>query len=371
MRVPLLDLTAQYAAIREPVRRAIDAVCDRQALVLGEAVGHFEKRLADHCGTRHAVGMSSGTDALIAMMMALDVGPGDEVIVPAFTFFATAGSVSRLGAKPVFVDVDARTFNLDVNRVAEAITPATKAIVPVHLFGQCANVTSCNEVACDPRNARHAWVLEDAAQAIGATRDGKPACSLGWAGALSFYPTKNLGAFGDAGAVCCDDDDYADRLRRLRVHGSGHTYYHDEVGGNFRLDAIQAAVLDVKLDYLGTWHAARRRHAAVYDEVLTDSPAVTPLIEPGCGSVYNQYVVRVKDRDAVRARLSDKGVGTGVYYPLGLHLQKCFADLGHREGDFPETEAASREVLALPVYPELTEDQVRYAANAVREAVLG
>jgi dTDP-4-amino-4,6-dideoxygalactose transaminase len=367
-RVPLLDLTAQYATIRDEVRLAMDDVCDRQALVLGQSVQDFERELAEYCGTKHAVGVSSGTDALLAAMMALDIGPGDEVILPSFTFFATGGCVSRMGATPVFVDIDRRTFNIDVNRVAEAVTERTKAIIPVHLFGQCADVAGCNEIACDPKRDEPMWVLEDAAQAIGATRDGKPACSMGFCGALSFYPTKNLGAFGDAGAVCGDDDAFFDRLRRIRVHGSGHTYYHDEVGGNFRIDALQAAVLSVKLGHLESWHEGRRRNANIYEEVLADSPVVTPHIEPGNASVFNQYVVRVKNRDAVRQKLGDLGVGSGIYYPLGLHEQKCFAHLGGKAGDLPETEAACREVLAMPVYPELSEEQVRFAATALRDA---
>lgn len=373
--VPLLDLTAQYRTIREPVRHAIDAVCDAQALVLGDVTARFEQQLADYCGTKHAIGLSSGTDALIAAMMALDVGPGDEVIVPAFTFFATAGSVSRLGATPVFVDIDPRTFNLDVEQVAEKVTPRTKAIVPVHLFGQCADTQGCNDVANDSKHDQPIHVIEDAAQAIGATRDGKPACSQGFCGALSFYPTKNLGAFGDAGAVCCDDDAFAARLRKLRVHGSGHTYYHEEVGGNFRIDALQAAVLEVKLRYLEQWHEGRRKNAAIYDEILADSPVVTPCIEPECTSVYNQYVVRipadVASRDAVKTQLAEANIGSGVYYPLGLHLQECWKNLGHKEGDFPETEQASREVLALPIYPELSEDQVRHAATTLCRIVTG
>ena len=366
MQVPLLDLTAQYRTIREPVRAAIDAICDAQALVLGEATAAFERNLADYCGTKHALGMSSGTDALLAAMMALDVGPGDEVIVPSFTFFATGGCVSRLGATPVFVDIDPRTFNLDVDRVADAVTPRTKAIVPVHLFGQCADTGGCNEIACDPKRERPIWVIEDAAQAIGATRGGKPACSQGFCGALSFYPTKNLGAFGDAGAVCGDDDGFFERLKRIRVHGSGHTYYHEEVGGNFRIDALQAAVLDVKLGHLPAWHAGRRRNARIYDEILADSNVVTPFVEAGNDSVYNQYVVRVQQRDAVRAALAAEGIGTGVYYPLGLHMQQCFASLGYREGDLPETERACREVLALPIYPELDQEQVAHAAARLR-----
>ena len=369
MQVPLLDLTAQYRTIREPVRRAMDAICDAQALVLGEATVRFEAKLAEYCKTKHAVGLSSGTDALIAAMMALEspVGPGDEVIVPSFTFFATAGCVSRLGATPVFVDIDPKTFNLDVQKVADAVTPRTKAIMPVHLFGQCADTAGCNEIACDPKRGAPIWVIEDAAQAIGATRDGRPACSQGFCGALSFYPTKNLGAFGDAGAVCGDNDAFFERLKKVRVHGSGHTYYHETVGGNFRIDALQAAVLDVKLDYLPDWHAGRRRNAKIYDDILTDSPVVVPHIEAGNESVYNQYVVRVKNRDAVRKALADEQIGSGVYYPLGLHMQQCFADLGYGEGDLPETEKACAEVLALPIYPELSEEQVTHAAKRLRE----
>ncbi len=363
--VALLDLVAQYATIRTEIRQALDSVCDRQALVLGETVASFEKSLALYCGTKHAIGVSSGTDALIAAMMALDIGPGDEVIVPSFTFFATAGSVARLGATPVFCDIDPRTFNIDVEDVRRRITQKTKAIVPVHLFGQCADVSAINDIACDPKLDQPIWVLEDAAQAIGARRDDKAACSMGWCGALSFYPTKNLGAFGDAGAVCCDDDDFATRLRKLRVHGSGHTYYHDEVGGNFRIDALQAAVLSVKLRHLDQWHEGRRRNALIYNERFADSPVVTPFIESCNESVYNQYVVRVKDRDAVRAKLQEHQIGSGVYYPLGLHEQTCFKHLGYQQGDLPETEAACREVLALPVYPELAASQVHRVADVL------
>ncbi len=369
--VPLLDLRAQYATIREEIRSAIDEICDSQALVLGQAVDEFETELAGYCGTKHAIGVSSGTDALIAAMMALDIGPGDEVIVPAFTFFATAGCVSRVGATPVFCDIDQKTFNLDVEDVARRVTVKTKAIVPVHLFGQCADTEAVNAIACDPKLDQAIWVLEDAAQAIGATRHGKPACSQSFCGALSFYPTKNLGAFGDAGAVCCDDDAFADRVRRIRVHGSGHTYYHDEVGGNFRIDALQAAVLKVKLKHLDTWTSGRRRHAAIYDELLAGSPVVTPHIDEGNKSVYNQYVVRVQNRDAVRQRLNDRKVGSGVYYPLGLHEQKCFADLGYRRGDFPQTERACAEVLALPVFPELDPSQIEQVAAELKAAVEG
>jgi dTDP-4-amino-4,6-dideoxygalactose transaminase len=360
MTVKLLDLQAQYLPIRNEISKAIDAVCDSQALILGPYVERFEEHLAEYCGTRHAIGVSSGTDALLCSLMALGVGPGDEVICPSFTFFATAGSVARLGAKPVFAEIDARTFNLDPERIEERITPKTKAIIPVHLFGQMARMDDINEVA-EKHGLR---VIEDAAQAIGAKRHGKSAGAMGFAGCLSFYPTKNLGAFGDAGAICTNDDALADVCRKLRVHGSGHTYYHDYIGGMFRLAALQAAVLDVKLKYLNDWHEGRRQNAAIYNRLFDDGEkVVAPYIEPGNWSVYNQYVVRVPDRDRVKQRLADRGVTTGVYYPLPLHLQKCFDYLGHKEGDLPVTEQACREVLALPIYPELPEEHVRYVAK--------
>ncbi|MGF1634004.1 MAG: DegT/DnrJ/EryC1/StrS family aminotransferase [Phycisphaerae bacterium] len=363
MKVPLLDLTAQYKTIKDDVRKAIDEVCETQSLILGPHVAGFEADLAACCRTAHAVGVSSGTDALLAIMMALNIGPGDEVIVPSFTFFATGGCVHRVGATPVFVDIDPDTFNIDPAAVEKAVTPRTRAIIPVHLFGQMAQVERLNEIACSA--GREIYVLEDAAQAIGATRFGTPACGMGFAGALSFYPTKNLGAFGDAGAVCCQDDALAERVRLVRVHGSGHTYYHEMVGGNFRIAAIQAAVLKVKLARLEGWNEARRRHAAIYDAAFAGTAVAAPRIIEGNVSTYNQYVVRVPDRDAVRQKLADAGVGSGVYYPLGLHLQACFAHLGYKAGDLPETERACAEVLALPVYPELSDEQISYAAEQV------
>src|SRR4051794_33028227 len=295
MNVKLLDLQAQYLPLRQEIRQAIDEVCDEQALILGPHVERFERELAAYCGTKHAIGVSSGTDALLCSLMALGVGPGDDVVCPSFTFFATAGSIARLGAKPVFAEIDPRTFNLDPSRVEEKITPRTKAIMPVHLFGQVARMEPINAIA----KKHNLPVVEDAAQAIGAKRNGKRACALGFAGCLSFYPTKNLGAFGDAGAICTDDDAFADKCRKLRVHGSGHTYHHEMIGGMFRLAAIQAAVLSVKLKYLESWHDARRRHAKLYDELLRGSPVVTPHIDDGNWSVYNQYVVRVPGRDRV------------------------------------------------------------------------
>jgi dTDP-4-amino-4,6-dideoxygalactose transaminase len=365
MNVKLLDLQAQYHTIRAEVRKAIDEVCDSQQLVLGRHVESFEQRLAAYCGTKHAIGVSSGTDALLCSMMAMNIGAGDEVICPTFTFFATAGSVARLGAKPVFVDIDPRTFNLDPSLLEAAITPRTKAIIPVHLFGQVARMEEINQIAC----ANDLPVIEDAAQAIGATRNGQVACSMGFCGCLSFYPTKNLGAFGDAGAICCNDDKLAETIRLLRVHGSAHTYYHKLVGGMFRIAALQAAVLNVKLNHLENWHEARRRNAAIYDAAFAGTAITPPFIEPGNRSIYNQYVVRVPNRDAVKDRLAKAGIGTAVYYPIPLHLQECFAGLGYSEGDFPHSEQACREVLALPVYPELREDEVRHVAAELLNAV--
>ncbi|HZN68140.1 MAG TPA: DegT/DnrJ/EryC1/StrS family aminotransferase [Tepidisphaeraceae bacterium] len=365
MEVKLLDLQAQYLPLRTEIRRAIDEVCDNQALILGPHVEKFEKSLAEYCGTRHAIGVSSGTDALLCSLMALGIGQGDEVIVPSFTFFATAGCVARLGATPVFAEIDPRTFNLDPRKLEQKFTPRTKAIIPVHLFGQVAPMGPINDIA----HRHDIPVIEDAAQAIGAKQNGKRACALGFAGCLSFYPTKNLGAFGDAGAICTNDDAFAEKCRLLRVHGSGHQYHHRFVGGMFRLAAIQAAVLGVKLRYLEGWHEARRRNAATYDKLLGGSPAVTPHVEGGNWSVYNQYVVRVPDRDRVKQRLADRGITTGVYYPIPLHLQECFAYLGGKEGDLPETEKACREVLAIPVYPELKAEQVKYVAKELLEAV--
>jgi dTDP-4-amino-4,6-dideoxygalactose transaminase len=365
MKVKLLDLQTQYLSIKAEVRRAIDEVCDAQALTLGPAVERFEKNLAAYCHTKHAIGVSSGTDALLCTLMALGIGPGDEVIVPTFTFFATAGCVARLGATPVFADIEFGSFNIDPNDVARRITPKTKAIMPVHLFGQMAKMEDLLAVA-----AKHNIpVIEDAAQAIGAKRHDHPACSMGLAGCLSFYPTKNLGAFGDAGAICTNDDSLAGKCKKLRVHGSGHTYYHELIGGMFRMAGIQGAVLDVKLKHLDSWHEARRQHAAIYNESLADTSITTPKIDAGNWSIYNQYVIRLQNRDHIKKQLDERGISTAIYYPLPLHLQPCFAYLGHKKGDFPESERACEQVLALPVYPELPEDQIKYVADNLRAAV--
>ncbi len=365
MKVPLLDLRSQYEPLRQEIRQAVDRVCDAQQFILGPAVEAFEKNLAIYCQTRHAIGLSSGTDALICALMALGIDAGDEVICPTFTFFATAGSVARLGAKPVFVDIDPQTFNLDPRDIEAKITDRTKAIIPVHLFGQLAAMEAINSIAADAGLA----VIEDAAQAIGARRDEKIACSWGLCGCLSFFPSKNLGGFGDGGAICTNDDDFARRCRLLRVHGTEQTYFHKTVGGNFRLDALQAAVLDVKLRHLDSWHDGRRRNAAIYDRRFAGSILAAPAIDPRNWSIYNQYVIRVPQRDLVKQRVADAGVGTAVYYPLPLHLQECFASLGHRRGDYPHAERACAEVLALPIYPELSESQVNYVAEQVLQAV--
>ena len=365
MQVKLLDLQAQYLPIRAEIRRAIDEVCDAQALILGPHVERFEKSLAEYCGTRHAIGVSSGTDALLCALMALGIKPGDEVICPSFTFFATAGSIARLGARPVFVDIDPDTFNINPELIRKKVTKKTSAILPVHLFGQLARMEGINDIA----RSHDIRVIEDAAQAIGAKRNDQRACAWGIAGCLSFYPSKNLGAFGDAGAICTNDDKFAETCRLLRVHGSGQTYYHKLLGGMFRLAAIQAAVLSVKLKYLDRWHEGRRRNAALYDRLFEGTKVRRPVIDAGNWSIYNQYVIRVPHRDAVKQRLADKGIGTAVYYPLGLHLQECFTNLGYREGDLPETERACREVLALPIYPELADEQIRHVAGEVIAAV--
>ncbi len=363
MNVKLLDLQAQYLPLRGEIQKAINQVCDEQSLILGPHVEKFEKNLAAYCGTKHAIGVSSGTDAILCALMALGIKAGDEVIVPAFTFFATAGCVARTGAKPVFADIEPDTFNLDPTKLEKLFTKNTKAIMPVHLFGQCANMEAINAIA-----AKHGIkVIEDAAQAIGARRHGKPACSMSDFGCLSFYPTKNLGAFGDGGAICTNDDKLAEISRKLRVHGSGHTYYHEMIGGMFRLAAIQAAVLDVKLKYLPGWHDGRRKNACMYEGILAGSKVQTPKIAEGNYSVYNQYVVRVKNRDEVKKKLTEKGVGCAIYYPLSLHLQTCFQYLGGKPGDFPESEKACQEVLAIPIYPELPEEQVKYAGETLRE----
>jgi len=355
--------------MREQLLAAIARVCDSQRFIGGPEVEAFEREVAGYLGVRHAVGVSSGTDALLVALMALGIGPGDEVITPTFSFFATAGSVSRLGGTPKLVDIDPLTYNLDPAAAAAAITNRTRAIMPVHLYGQCAEM--------DPliTHAGRAGIpiIEDAAQAIGSTYKGRQAGSMGIAGCFSFFPSKNLGAFGDAGLVTTNDEKLAGEIRLLRNHGAEHNYFHQRIGGNFRLDALQAAVLRVKLPHLEGWSARRRDNADRYDRLFNESAAAgrvtLPVRHPDCRHIFNQYIVRVPDRDAVRARLEAAGIGTAIYYPVPFHLQECFAPLGYRKGDFPVAEAAAAETLALPVYSELTEAQQREVVTAVAAAV--
>lgn len=364
MNVPLLDLQSQYALLRDELREAVERVMESQRFVLGDEVRKLETSLAAYTETKHAIGCASGSDALLLALMALDVGSGDEVITTPFTFFATAAAITRLGARPVFVDIDHATYNLDASQVEAAITSKTKAIMPVHLYGLCAEMDPLLELS-----KRHDIpIVEDAAQAIGATDRGEKAGSMGAIGCFSFYPTKNLGGAGDGGLLTTNDDDLAQRLRRLRTHGGANEYEHSEVGINSRLDELQAAVLNVKFPQLDKWSNERANKAAVYDELLDDIPfeLITPSIRDDARHIYHQYVIRVpQHRDALMEHLKANGVGTKVYYPIPLHRQECFAYLGYKEGDFPESERAARETLALPVYPELTQAQQTYVAETI------
>jgi dTDP-4-amino-4,6-dideoxygalactose transaminase len=366
--VPLLDLQAQYRPLREELLAAVTRVCDSQRFILGPEVEELERELESFIGVSHAVTMSSGTDAILATLMALGVGPGDEVITPTYSFFATAGCVARLGATPTLVDIDPATCNVDPEAVRAAITPRTKAIIPVHLYGQMADMRALLEIATE----RDIPVIEDACQAIGATQAGHQAGTLGRAGCFSFFPSKNLGAFGDAGLVTTNDAALAHELRLLRNHGAEPKYFHKRIGGNFRLDAIQAAVLRVKLPHLDAWSDARRANARRYDALfhgagLTDRIGL-PTESAGYRHIYNQYVVRVDNRDRVRQMLTGRGIGTEIYYPVPFHLQECFASLGHTRGDFPHAEAAADTTIALPIYGELTEPQQRAVVDALAEA---
>ncbi|MBC8647367.1 MAG: DegT/DnrJ/EryC1/StrS family aminotransferase [Thermoanaerobaculia bacterium] len=367
--IPLLDLTRYDPALKEEIARSVATIFETGRFVMGATVDSFESALAEAIGVPHAIGVSSGTDALLVALMALDVRPGDEVITTPFTFFASAGVVARLNARPVFVDIEPKTFNMDPEKLERAITPRTRVIQPVDLYGQTADLDPIRSVA----ERRGIPILEDACQAIGASYRGRPAGTLGTLAAFSFYPTKNLGAAGDAGAVTTADDALAEKLRVLRIHGGNRQYHHEIVGGNFRIDALQAAVLQAKLPRLAGWNERRRQVARRYDELLGEAAradrVVLPLEAPGRRHVYHQYVVRVPDRDRVRARLSEQGIASSVFYPVPLHLQACFRDLGLTEGDFPESEKAAREVLALPVFPELRDDEVERVAAALLRAV--
>jgi dTDP-4-amino-4,6-dideoxygalactose transaminase len=369
--VPLLDLQAQYRPLREELLAAVTRVCDSQRCILGDEVAALERELAAYLGVGHALGVSSGTDALVAALMALELGPGDEVITPTFSFFASAGSVVRVGARPVFVDVDPATYNLDLDAVRRAITPRTKAVMPVHLYGQAVDMQPLMALAAEHGLA----VVEDAAQAIGARDRGVAVGAIGTIGCFSFYPTKNLGAFGDGGLVTTNDARLAERLRLLRDHGQHPKYHHALVGGNFRLDAIQGAVLRVKLPHLASWTEGRRRNAARYRTLFAeaglDGAIGLPYERPDAFHIYNQFVVQVPDRDRVRARLTEQGIGTEIYYPVPFHRQACFASLGHPLDAFPVADAAAARVLALPVYPELAPSQQQQVVSALADALRG
>jgi dTDP-4-amino-4,6-dideoxygalactose transaminase len=360
--VPLLDLKAQYDTIRNQVREAMDRVCETQHFIMGPEVSSLELEIAEFCGAAFAIGVSSGTDALLAALMALEVAPGDEVITTTYSFFATAGVIARLNARPVFVDIDPVTFNLDVTQISGKITDRTKVILPVHLFGRCADMDPILAVA----DAYGLAVVEDAAQAIGAHDvQGRQAGVRGSIGCFSFFPSKNLGAYGDAGMVVTNDPTLADRLALLRVHGGRPKYHHRLVGGNFRLDALQAAVLRVKLQYLPAWTDARRRNADRYRDLFSRAGLTTlvELPEDVPGHIYHQFVVRVSSRDRLQEVLSRHGVSVEVYYPIPLHMQECFAPLGYSAGDFPHAELAATECLALPIYPELLAEQQEYVVR--------
>ncbi|HTV79143.1 MAG TPA: DegT/DnrJ/EryC1/StrS family aminotransferase [Steroidobacteraceae bacterium] len=381
-QVPLLDLKPQYATLKEQALAAIARVCDSQGFILGAEVHRLEKDIAAYSQCSFGIGVSSGTDALLLALMALDIGPGHEVITSPYTFFATAGTIARTGARPVFCDIDPATFNLDPRAVATFLDAACerrggalvnkatggtiKALMPVHLYGQVADMPPLLELA-----RRHGLrVIEDAAQAIGAAdAAGRRACSFGDIGCLSFFPTKNLGAFGDAGMCVTQDPELAERMAVLRVHGGKPKYYHSLIGGNFRIDELQAAVLNVKLPHLDAWSAARQRNAAFYDRafaaVRLASAVQTPQAVPGARHIYNQYVIRARDRDRLRQHLAELKVGSEIYYPVPLHLQQCFAYLGHAPGAFPHSEGAARETVALPIYPELVPEQLQYVVDSI------
>jgi len=366
MNIPLLDLKAQYAAIKPEIDAAVAEVLESQHFILGPKVEEVEKAIAEYSQCAHGIGVSSGSDALLACLMAENIGAGDEVITTPYTFFATAGAVARLGAVPVFVDVDPLTYNLDVSRIETVITPRTRAIIPVHLYGQMLDMTSLMAVA-----QKHGLVvIEDAAQAIGAEGRGRRAGSIGHYGCFSFFPSKNLGGIGDGGMVVTNDAQRAERVRCLRGHGAKPKYYHKIVGGNFRLDAIQAAVISAKLPHLDSWTAARQANAKRYDRLFSDAGVAVGVPSVHVDRhIFNQYVIRVSSRDALQAHLKKNGVGTEVYYPVPLHLQECFSYLGYKAGTMPESERAAKETLALPIQPELTEVQVQYVVERIAEFV--
>jgi dTDP-4-amino-4,6-dideoxygalactose transaminase len=369
MKVPLLDLQAQYRPLRDEILAAVTRVCDSQRFIMGPEIDALESELSQQLGVTHAIAVSSGTDALLLALMALDIKPGDEVVTPTYSFFATAAAVERVGARPVLVDIDPTTFNLDAAQAVAALTPKTKAIIPVHLFGLCADLDPIVDAAARAGIP----VVEDAAQAIGSTYKSRPAGAIGALGCFSFFPSKNLGAFGDAGLVTTNDDALARRARLLRTHGMEPKYYHHLVGANFRMDAIQAAVLRVKAPHLEDWTEGRRANAARYRSLFgaagLDGVITLPVEPPDRRHIFNQFVIRTPERDALKRHLDERGVGNEIYYPVPFHLQLCFAHLGHRRGDFPHAERAASESLAIPIYGELTLEQQQSVVSAVAEFV--
>ncbi|MGA1826064.1 MAG: DegT/DnrJ/EryC1/StrS family aminotransferase [bacterium] len=392
MNVPLLDLKAQIEPLKERIMAAITDVVDSTRYILGPHVTQLEELLADYCSTKYAVGVSSGTDALLISLMCLDVGPGDSVITTPYSFFATAGVIARVGARPIFVDIDAASFNIDPQAIAHALQDGVsgtisrqpfdvskvKVIIPVHLYGQCADMEHISHIA----EAHSAYIIEDAAQAIGAecpmSNGIKKAGSIGHIGCFSFFPSKNLGCMGDAGMVVTNDQALGEKLRILRVHGGEPKYYHKIIGGNFRLDPMQAAIIKIKQPYLNKWHTMRGENALFYDQQfkasgLLDSRSVaipqrvysSKMPDNRFDHIYNQYVIRVKERDTLREFLKSRQIGTEIYYPVPFHLQECFAGLGYKEGDFPESEKAAKETLALPIYPELSREQQSYVVQSI------
>lgn len=375
MHIPLLNLKAQYEAIKPEIDQAVAEVFASQQFINGPQVVQLEQAVAAYSGCAHGVGVSSGSDALLIALMAEGIGPGDEVITTPYTFFATAGAIARVGARPVFVDIDPVTFNIDPARIAQAVTDHTRAIIPVHLFGQMADMDPIMDLVHalnhkpKTKNQKPIIIIEDAAQAIGAEYKGRRAGSMGHYGTFSFFPSKNLGGAGDGGMVVCQDAERAERLRILRNHGSKPKYFHKFIGGNFRLDTLQAAVVLAKLRHLDAWTTARQEHARVYRQLfnasgLLEKGAVLPT-ELTDRHIYNQFVIRCQDRDGLKTHLADKGIGTEIYYPLPLHLQECFASLGHGNGDFPHAEQAAAESLALPIDPVLPSDAIRYVCECI------
>ncbi len=370
MKVPLLDLKAQYATIRAEIRPVVDNVLENQRFILGPEVEGFEKEIAAYSDAKFAIGVSSGTDALLISLMAAQIGAGDEVITTPYTFFATAGSISRVGATPVFVDIDPKTYNINPALLEEKITPQTKAVIPIHLYGQCADMKPILEVA----QKHNVFIIEDAAQAIGSEYGGMPdgqrykAGSMGHFGCFSFFPSKNLGAFGDGGLVTTNDEALAQRVRDLRTHGGKDKYRNYLIGMNGRLDALQAAGLRVKLKHLDEWSKGRRLHARCYNEAFRSFEQLqTPYVEHANVHIYNQYILRAPQRDKLQAYLTEHDIGNAIYYPIPLHLQECYVHLGHKAGAFPESENAAHETISLPVYPEMTQTQQDYVIETIRK----